>query len=168
MDYKKILIIGCSGAGKSTLAVKLGQMTGLPVVHLDKLWWLPKWRERTIEEFDELLNEQLLKPCWIMDGNFRRTFEKRLQFADFCIFLDYPTDLCYKSAYERYERYKGRTRPDMTEGCEEKFDGEFAQWIKSFAEKFRPDMLNALKSSGVPYKVFTDREQTQKWLGGLL
>ena len=36
---EKILIIGCSGSGKSTLAVALGEKLGLPVVHLDQLWW---------------------------------------------------------------------------------------------------------------------------------
>lgn len=44
---EKILIIGCSGSGKSTLAVALGEKLGLPVVHLDQLWWKEGWRNAT-------------------------------------------------------------------------------------------------------------------------
>ena len=40
---KRIMIIGCGGAGKSTLARQLGEKLNLPVVHLDKLFWLPGW-----------------------------------------------------------------------------------------------------------------------------
>ena len=76
-NYKRILIIGCGGAGKSTLARQLGKKLNLPVVHLDKIWWLPNWQNRTKEEFDILLKEELTKPCWIIDGNYQRTFEQR-------------------------------------------------------------------------------------------
>ena len=40
---ERILIIGCSGSGKSRLARQLGQKLGLPVVHLDQLWWKENW-----------------------------------------------------------------------------------------------------------------------------
>lgn len=40
-EAKRILILGCGGAGKSTLARRLGAATGLPVVHLDGLYWQP-------------------------------------------------------------------------------------------------------------------------------
>ena len=46
---ERILIIGCGGAGKSTLARRLGEKTGLPVVHLDKLYWRPGWQHVTRE-----------------------------------------------------------------------------------------------------------------------
>ena len=42
-EAKRILILGCGGAGKSTLARRLGAATGLPVVHLDGLYWQPGW-----------------------------------------------------------------------------------------------------------------------------
>jgi hypothetical protein len=35
---QKILILGGSGADQSTLAAELGRITGLPVVHLDRLF----------------------------------------------------------------------------------------------------------------------------------
>ena len=49
---EKILIIGCSGSGKSTLARQLKEKLGLPVVHLDQLWWQEGWQSVSREEFD--------------------------------------------------------------------------------------------------------------------
>lgn len=165
--YKRVLIIGCGGAGKSTLARKLGARFDLPVVHLDKLWWLPNWQSRTEEDFDRLLVEELNKDRWIIDGNFCRTLPMRLEYADFCIFLDYPTELCLKSVYERAREYKGKTRPDITEGCCETVDEEFEEWIRSFRESVRPEMLQALKNGSVPYTVFSSREETDDWFNCL-
>ena len=77
---ERILIIGCGGAGKSTLARKLGEKTGLPVVHLDQIWWEPgNWKHLEKPEFDERLMAELEKPRWILDGNFNRTMELRLE-----------------------------------------------------------------------------------------
>ena len=38
---KRIMIIGGAGSGKSSLARALGDITGLPVVHIDTLYWQP-------------------------------------------------------------------------------------------------------------------------------
>lgn len=166
--YRKVLIVGCGGAGKSTLAVEMSKRFNLPAVHLDKLWWLSGWVTRSEQEFDALLACELVKSDWIIEGNFYRTFETRLQYADFCVFLDYDTQLCVKSVYERADKYKGTTRPDMTDGCIERVDGEFENWILSFREKVRPLMLSKLQSGSTPYKVFKTREETANWLYGYL
>ena len=84
---KRVLIIDSSGAGKSTLARKLGEKTGLPVVHLDEHFWLPGWQQIREDDFDRWLSDVLVEPEWIMDGNYNRTLERRLAFADTVIFL---------------------------------------------------------------------------------
>ena len=87
---QRILIIGCGGSGKSTLARELGSRTGLPVMHLDQIWWKPgSWEHLSQEEFDEQLETLLNQPQWIMDGNFDRTLEKRLEKCDTVLYLDY-------------------------------------------------------------------------------
>ena len=49
----KILIMGYSGSGKSTLAGYLGKKYGIPVLHLDHVFWLPGWKARPREENGE-------------------------------------------------------------------------------------------------------------------
>lgn len=46
----KIAILGYSGAGKSTLAARLGELYGLPVLHLDRVHFIPNWQERETSE----------------------------------------------------------------------------------------------------------------------
>lgn len=164
--YQKVLIVGCGGAGKSTLARAMGERFDLPVVHLDRLFWLPGWVERDRGDFDALLAAELEKPAWVMDGNYRRTFAWRLQCADLCLYLDASPETCLQSVRQRARQYAGRTRPDMPAGCPERIDPEFRQWIESFNANVRPAMLQTLRESGVPYKVFTAREQAYAWLAG--
>ena len=38
---KRVIIVGPGASGKSTLAARLGEITGLPVIELDKLFWRP-------------------------------------------------------------------------------------------------------------------------------
>lgn len=162
--YKKVLVVGCGGAGKSTLARAMGERFALPVVHLDKLWWLPGWVEREREEFDALLQTELEKTQWVIDGNFARTFGLRLQYCDAVVFLELPAEECLKSIYARVEEYRGRTRPDMTEGCPEQADAEFCAWVEKFNKTVRGDMLEKMQSGGKDYFVFSSREEAYAWL----
>jgi adenylate kinase family enzyme len=38
---KRIVILGRGAAGKSILARRLGEITALPVIELDKIFWRP-------------------------------------------------------------------------------------------------------------------------------
>ena len=42
---RRVLVVGISGAGKSTFSRALAQKTGLPLIHLDKEFWQPGWKE---------------------------------------------------------------------------------------------------------------------------
>ena len=129
---QRILIIGCSGAGKSTLARKLGEKTGLPVVHLDALFWKPGWVESEREVFDARVLAELEKPAWIIDGNYARTLPVRLEKCDTVIYLDFPRWLCILGVLKRVLTTYGTVRPDMPEGCPERFDWEFLKWVWNF------------------------------------
>ena len=59
----------------------LGQKLKINVVHLYMLFWLSGWVEREDYEFDILLEEELKKESWIIDGNYFRTFERRLKYV---------------------------------------------------------------------------------------
>ena len=48
----RIIVLGCSGSGKSTLARELHRLTGLPLIHLDNVWWKEDRTHISREEFD--------------------------------------------------------------------------------------------------------------------
>ena len=127
---ERIMIIGCGGAGKSTLARALGEKTGLPVVHLDRIFWSPgNWEHLGKAEFDALLITEVQKDKWIIDGNYNRTLELRMARADTVIYLDFSRWACLMGWLKRVITNWGKARPDMAPGCNEWFDPEFVGWI---------------------------------------
>lgn len=158
-QHKRIILIGCGGSGKSTLARQLGEATGIPVVHLDQLLWRPGWQKVDRETFDALLARELAKPEWIMDGNFDRTIPLRLERCDAVIFLDLPRLVCLLSVIKRVLLSYGRTRPDMGEGCPERFDLSFLKWIWNFNKEKQQKYLSLLNASGkTVYRIRSRRE----------
>ena len=150
---ERIMIIGCGGAGKSTLARALGEKTGLPVVHLDQIWWAPgNWQHVSQEEFDAALMLEIEKERWILDGNFNRTLELRLERCDTVVYLDFSRFRCLFGWMGRVIKNWGHARPDMAEGCAEWFDPEMAGWIWNFNRENRRryyELLNSLEGKRV-------------------
>ena len=141
---ERIQIMGCSGAGKSTLARHLGEKTGLPVVHIDRLFWKRDWVESTKAEIDEKILKAASEDRWILDGNYSRTLQERLDRCDLVIYLDFSRWFCILSVVRRYLQNKGQIRPDMAEGCPEKIDWEFLHWIWTYNRKHRKKFLEML------------------------
>lgn len=128
---ERISIIGYSGSGKSTLARKLGDALGLEVLHLDKVQWLKGWQERESSEKNEIVKDFLdANSKWVIDGTYHKLQgERRMDEADIIIFMNFGRLTCLFRAMKRNKQYKGKTRPCMTEGCEEKIDKEFFWWL---------------------------------------
>ena len=134
---ERILIIGCSGAGKTTLAKELSQKLGLPLIHLDQLWWTGDWKHVTREEFDSRLAMAVNMDQWIIDGNYSRTIPMRLPKCDTIIYLDFNRWECLLGMFQRVMRYRGKKRPDMGGNCKERFDWEFIKFIWNFNKNNR-------------------------------
>ncbi len=115
------------------------------VYHLDSLFWKPKWVGIPKEEQIQVQNELVTKEYWIIDGNYSSTMDIRLNVADTIIFLDIPRTICIYRAFKRMLQYRNKTRPDMGEGCEERFSFEFLKWIWEYPKKQKPKILNRLK-----------------------
>ena len=118
---KRILIIGNTGSGKTTFAKKLSEKTGLPLVHLDKIFWRGEWEHLSRKEFDEALGLELSKEEWIIDGNYDRTLPRRLERADAVYFFDFPTITCLWGITKRIIKNHGKTRDDMGGNCPDSF-----------------------------------------------
>ncbi|MFC4356266.1 DNA topology modulation protein [Chryseomicrobium palamuruense] len=141
---KKIIIIGSSGSGKSTLARELANILKLPLFHLDQLNWRPGWEEVPKEEQRALAQEVVTKEEWIIDGNYGETFDVRMKEADTILFLDFHRLICITRAFKRVITYRNRVRPDMAEGCPERFDLEFFKYIWNFPEQKTPHIRKRL------------------------
>lgn len=142
----KIEIMGYSGSGKSTLCRKLAQMYHVPALHLDTVQFLPNWAVRADEDKQEMVHSFLDRHPngWVIDGNYTKlSYERRIDEADIIIQLLFGRISCLWRCFKRFLTYKGKSRPDMAAGCNEKMDWEFIQWIlwkgrsKTARERYR-------------------------------
>ncbi len=135
MIMKKVIVIGCSGSGKSVFARSFAKLSGLPLYHLDKIWWREDGTNVSREEFDVRLGEILEKDEWIIDGNYRRTMERRMDACDTVIFFDLPTEVCIEGIKAR----RGKPREDMPwKGAGDSDDPEFMEFVKNYNTINRP------------------------------
>lgn len=159
----RIIVLGCPGSGKSTFARALAARTGLPLIHLDSVWWRADGSHISRDEFDRALSELLAGEKWIMDGDYSRTYEVRLRAADTVIFLDYPEDVCMAGIVGRV----GEERPDMP-WTESTLDPELVAMVKNYARDNRPVLLDLLRRyADRQVLVFTDRTRADRWLSEL-
>ena len=159
----RIIVLGCPGSGKSTFARALAARTGLPLIHLDSVWWRADGSHISRDEFDRALAELLAGEKWIMDGDYSRTYEVRLRAADTVIFLDYPEDVCMAGIVGRL----GEERPDMP-WTESALDPELVAMVKNYARDNRPVLLDLLRRyADRQVLVFTDRTRADRWLSEL-
>ena len=135
----RIMIIGTnSGCGKSTLARLLGEKLNIEPVHFDRISWKPGWVVAPKEEVCAKIQEILPRERWILEGTYtKHLFDERIQRADTIIFFDFNRFVCFFNAIKRRIQYYNKTRPDMGDGCKEKFDLEFAWWILWLAPRSR-------------------------------
>lgn len=164
MIGQRILVVGCSGSGKTTFSVKLGAISGLPVVHLDKFFWKPGWVQATREEFNAALQAELEKPAWILDGNYKGSLPRRLEYCDTVVYLDYPRRVCLWGIVTRAVKFYGQIRPDMGEGCPERFDWSFLKYTWNFEKEHGQATKELVKKSGKPVIWLRSRREAEKFL----
>ncbi len=167
---RRIVIIGNSGSGKSTLARRLGERLGLPVVHLDVLFWEPGWTEPDNAVFRSKVAEAIAGDAWVSDGNYlSRTFDLRLPRADLVVWLDTPRLVCAARVLVRTGL--GRPRPDLPAGCSEHLNGtDFPEFIRSmwdFDRLKRPRLEAALLAYGVPVVHLRTRRDVERFVSAI-
>jgi len=165
---QRVLVMGSSGSGKSTFARQLSDLTGIPVVSLDALFWKPGWVQSDRAEFTERVNAAARQPRWIMDGNYASsgTGELRRDSCDTVIWFDLPRSSCVLGIVKRIAGSYGKVRPEMAEGCPEKFDFEFFRYVWTYRQVQRPKLLayfGGLRADQ-PLVCFTDRGQADAYL----
>ena len=126
---RRVIVVGPGAAGKSTLAVRLGEITGLPVIELDKLFWRPGLAATPRDQWAAIQRGLASRQSWIIDGDLGPydAVEVRLQAADTVVFLDFSPLRCAWRAIRR-----SRERAD------------FWRWLLSYRRRSRPLLLQAI------------------------
>ena len=159
---KKVIVIGCPGSGKSTFSKSLHNITGIPLFHLDMMFW--NGDKTTVEK--SVFLGRLLKVIHnserIIDGNYGAAMDLRMQACDTIVFLDYPLDVCLNGIKER----RGKPRTDMpwieNEGEE---DAEFIEFIKNYNVESRLKVMKLLdKYSHKDIFIFNNRDEADEFL----
>ena len=159
---KKVIVIGCPGSGKSTISRELHNKTGIPLYHLDMMYWNAD--KTTVEKsvFLERLSVVLGKDEWIIDGNYGSTMELRMAACDTVIYLDYPLDVCLDGIRNR----RGKSRSDMP-WIETEEDEEFIEFIRNYNKQQKPKVLELLEKYGDKnIVIFKSREEADAFLNG--
>jgi adenylate kinase family enzyme len=124
-----VAIVGPGTAGKLTLAVSLGEVTGLPVVELDKLFWRAGLAATPPDRWAAIQRELVRHESWIMDGDLglHDVLNVRLQAADTVMFLDFPLLRC---------TWRAIRRPWET--------ADFWRWLLTYRRRSGPLLLRAI------------------------
>lgn len=168
LDFSRVAVIGCPGSGKTTFTKSLGIILDREVVHLDKVLWGANWQMLPFEERQLIHNKLISAENWLIDGMWKSHLCERLDRATTVIFLDYKRSVSIRRAISRRIRYRGKQRDDIADGCLEKLDNYFLQYIWTFRRKARPIILNELaKRAHINVVTLRTPKQTKIFLQSL-
>lgn len=159
----RILVIGSPGAGKSVFSRRLAEITGLPLTHIDNLYWNERGEHIERAELVEKLTPILQGDSWIIDGNYSATFAYRLSFATTVILLDVDFDTCRAGITDRV----GKPRADIP-FVESEVPADLIEAARRYQSYTLPKMLKSVEEAPrVKFIHFSSREDANKYLQNL-
>ena len=164
---ERVLVIGCSGSGKSTLARRLADRLGLSYVSMDReVFWLPGWQSRPRAEALARLQDIVARERWMLDGTSPGTLSLRLPRAHLVLWLRPPRLMSLYGVISRWLRFRGRSRPEMADGCPERISREFLTYVWNFEKTESPEIEQNLAAYGrdVPVCVLKSRAENDRLL----
>lgn len=170
--YKRIIVLGSTGSGKTVLSNSISKKTGIPVIYLDKEYWLPNWERPTQKEWLDKLSILVKNEEWIMDGNYIESLDERLKYSDLVIILDIEKNKCIRGVFFRTLKGKFFKRPDLNEGCHDSFNvgyHELIEWAKLFKTDYYPALMHkCFQYSNVDIQIFRTRKGAHDFVQRIL
>lgn len=114
---QRIVIIGNSGSGKTYLAVQIGTQFGLPVTHLDALFWEPggfnvkRPKELVLQDIEAIKQSEQ----WIIEGVFGELAAHFVENAEGLIWLEMDWDTCQSNLLRRGSESEKQRDPEAAE-----------------------------------------------------
>lgn len=159
--FQRVVVIGSSGAGKSTFARRLGDRTGLPVTHIDQLFWQRGWVQAPKDVYLARLAHVVAQDRWIIEGVSPSTLDLRFPRTDTVFWLHRGRTACLWRVARRVASSYGRVRPDMAPGCPERGpDLEFIRYIWTYPTRIAPRIDEAIvrhRLAGCTIHLHSDR-----------
>ena len=88
------------------------------------------------ELFDRKLDDLVNHDNWIIDGDYSRTYEKRIAACDTIFFLDYDVEVCLQGIRDRV----GKERRDIP-WTDNKLDPELVKLVKNYETEDKPVLI---------------------------
>ena len=144
---RRVVVIGPGASGKSMLALRLSEITGLPVVELDKVFWRPGLAATPRDEWMEMQRKLVARDEWILDGDLGPydAVEARLVAADTVIFLDLSV---WKCAWRAMRRARFAPRAERL---------DFWLWLLRYRRVSRPLLMKAIQEHAGGARVYVLR-----------
>lgn len=140
---RRIIVTGPAGAGKSRLARELGAAFGLPVLHLDTLFWQPGWIETPKAEFEALQRRELEHDSWVVDAQYDDMLPEWFDAAETIVFVDASPLRCLWRVSRR--RLAGDNGPHVPGGAKpaplHRSLLKFARLQWHYRRRIRPQLL---------------------------
>ena len=142
-NMKRVVILGRGASGKSTLALRLGEITRLPVIELDKVFWGPGLVVTPRDQWMVLQERFVAEERWIMDGDLGPydVVDVRLRAADTIILLDFSFVRC---AWRTIRRSRERA--------------DFWRWLLAYRWQSRPILMEAIAEHAGNADVYVFRD----------
>lgn len=140
---RKVVILGRGGAGKSALSRHISEVTGIPAIELDALFWQPGPTPMDPSPWAACQRELVQRGCWILDGDlgpYDTALEVRLRAADTIVVLDFTFPRC---AWRTLRR--GREQ------------AEYWRWVWAYRRRSLPDVMRAITSEAPHAMLFVLR-----------
>ena len=142
---RRILVLGAYGSGKTTFSSELSDLIEIPVYHLDRYYWKKKWQTPSMGEWLEINKNIVMQNEWIIEGNYLKTLDYRMQECDIIIYLESNAWLCFYRVIKRTLLNLGKQRPDLPDGCIDRINYNFLKSVLLFNKNTKPLIFRRIK-----------------------